>query len=261
MASYEELLNTYNWKNFRLRILKRDGYECPRCYNSLPFIPFYSQSPMKVVVKLDKRLSYLIFPSFDETIENCTVIWNHDKFELLNIEKVPSFRWGTKEEEIEKFIKENFKHIILYPLSEKIGRIMGISNKSSWALLWYTRLGRKLGWHTETEPGVTYQNKVDELRKDFKWLYVAGLHVHHTYYQKGRMPWEYPENSLQTYCWQCHEDLHKNEKIPYLDEHGHEIGKLTPCRRCFGAGEFPEYKHVEAGICFHCRGAKYEELI
>lgn len=30
------------------------------------------------------------------------------------------------------------------------------------------------------------------------------LHVHHTYYEKGLMPWEYPDESLHALCEECH---------------------------------------------------------
>jgi hypothetical protein len=30
------------------------------------------------------------------------------------------------------------------------------------------------------------------------------LHVHHTYYEKGLKPWEYPDSSLQALCVDCH---------------------------------------------------------
>ncbi len=32
------------------------------------------------------------------------------------------------------------------------------------------------------------------------------LHVHHTYYEKGREPWDYPNDSLISLCEQCHEN-------------------------------------------------------
>lgn len=35
------------------------------------------------------------------------------------------------------------------------------------------------------------------------------LHVHHRYYEKGKCPWEYPEDSLQTLCSECHEQTEK----------------------------------------------------
>lgn len=39
------------------------------------------------------------------------------------------------------------------------------------------------------------------------------LHVHHKIYIKGRMPWEYDDDKLETYCLKCHEMIHefKNE--------------------------------------------------
>lgn len=32
------------------------------------------------------------------------------------------------------------------------------------------------------------------------------LHVHHTYYEKGRCPWEYPIDSLECLCETCHSE-------------------------------------------------------
>lgn len=32
------------------------------------------------------------------------------------------------------------------------------------------------------------------------------LHVHHLYYVKGKMPWEYDNSALVTYCEECHEE-------------------------------------------------------
>ena len=32
------------------------------------------------------------------------------------------------------------------------------------------------------------------------------LHVHHTYYEKGCAPWEYPDESLQCLCEKCHRE-------------------------------------------------------
>lgn len=31
------------------------------------------------------------------------------------------------------------------------------------------------------------------------------LHVHHTYYEKGLRPWEYPDDSYRCLCEDCHE--------------------------------------------------------
>jgi len=32
------------------------------------------------------------------------------------------------------------------------------------------------------------------------------LHIHHTYYEKGLKPWEYPDVSLRTLCEDCHKN-------------------------------------------------------
>lgn len=34
------------------------------------------------------------------------------------------------------------------------------------------------------------------------------LHVHHTYYQAGKLPWQYPINAYETLCKDCHSKEH-----------------------------------------------------
>jgi hypothetical protein len=36
------------------------------------------------------------------------------------------------------------------------------------------------------------------------------LNVHHTYYEKGKSPWEYPAYSLHTLCEECHEIIQEH---------------------------------------------------
>lgn len=43
------------------------------------------------------------------------------------------------------------------------------------------------------------------------------LDVHHTYYIKDRLPWEYPDYSLITLCKDCHEFLHERKKAARYD--------------------------------------------
>lgn len=89
------------------------------------------------------------------------------------------------------------------------------------------------------------------------------LHVHHKYYIMGRLPWEYKKEVLTTLCNWCHWDLHQNHIIKiYQDSISGLLElRLTPCERCYGAGVFPEYSHVHSGICFKCKGTRYEEFI
>jgi hypothetical protein len=86
--------------------------------------------------------------------------------------------------------------------------------------------------------------------------------VHHTYYIQGRLAWEYPDEDLILLCHKCHLKFHQENTVNvYLDYKNGTILTYSPCNRCHGAGYFDEYKHVENGICFRCKGARYEELI
>ncbi len=38
------------------------------------------------------------------------------------------------------------------------------------------------------------------------------LNVHHSYYESGTAPWEYPMRSLVTYCEECHKIRHEEQK-------------------------------------------------
>ena len=89
------------------------------------------------------------------------------------------------------------------------------------------------------------------------------LHVHHKCYIEGLDPWEYNDSDLVTLCEHCHNDTHRLYKVPYYQLRN---GKLVliekePCKRCGGAGVFPEYRHVLNGICFRCLGQRFEEAI
>lgn len=105
----------------------------------------------------------------------------------------------------------------------------------------------------------------NEYRGGFKIVLAKDpyyLHVHHKYYIISNLPWDYPNESLITLCNWCHSKFHENSTVSiYLQKNGDLIEMYyTPCYRCYGAGILPEYKHVQKGICFRCKGSKYEEL-
>lgn len=101
---------------------------------------------------------------------------------------------------------------------------------------------------------------IDGMNK-LSWTFAKGLNVHHTYYQDGKLPWEYPDAALETYCSLCHKELHAKKKIPRLSASGEEIGFMTPCPRCSGLGWLEDYNYYQGGVCFCCGGAKYIELM
>jgi hypothetical protein len=108
--------------------------------------------------------------------------------------------------------------------------------------------------------------KLEEGYKIFEYA-IAGnsryqiyLHVHHKYYIADRLPWDYPDEALITMCSKCHYEFHQNNVVDIFDKNGRRM-ILTPCHRCNGAGIFPEFTHVIGGLCFRCKGAKFEEYI
>ena len=89
------------------------------------------------------------------------------------------------------------------------------------------------------------------------------LQVHHRHYIIDNLPWEYPDNDLQTLCNWCHCLAHKNGYVNFYRKIDGELVKanFTPCEKCHGAGWLPQYEHIEDGICFRCQGLKFDELI
>lgn len=56
------------------------------------------------------------------------------------------------------------------------------------------------------------------------------LHVHHSYYLKGKKPWQYPMGSMIVLCEKCHKWVHarqKEEKHARFYEQ-HEITQVAP---------------------------------
>jgi hypothetical protein len=86
------------------------------------------------------------------------------------------------------------------------------------------------------------------------------LQVHHRFYIRGSLPWEYPDEALATLCLACHRGLHEKEQVLVYDIVDGKLVRINwrPCIRCLGAGFFPQYDHIEGGVCFRCRGARFD---
>lgn len=83
------------------------------------------------------------------------------------------------------------------------------------------------------------------------------LEAHHTRYILNRLPWDYKNEDLITLCNHCHTEFHQHNKVPVYSEDELIELEYEPCPNCNGTGYIPEYKHVQAGICFQCNGEKY----
>ncbi|OSZ81143.1 hypothetical protein CAP36_07875 [Chitinophagaceae bacterium IBVUCB2] len=87
------------------------------------------------------------------------------------------------------------------------------------------------------------------------------LEVHHKAYIYHALPWNYPEEWLETLCDVCHHKKHfgEGEVLPvmpktYKDRSRQVEVRLDPCIRCEGKGYILEYKHFQRGVCFDCGG-------
>lgn len=109
-------------------------------------------------------------------------------------------------------------------------------------------------WIEEDPNCLPNRNRVVEAGKRYH------LEIHHHLYIVNRLPWDYDDKHLITYCNWCHHEFHKNNKVPIYNEDLSAELNYTPCFRCNGAGWFPEYSHVSQGVCFRCDGTRYEEL-
>ena len=68
------------------------------------------------------------------------------------------------------------------------------------------------------DPRWLLKRKVILKRDDFKCIQCGSkikLQVHHTYYAGGYQPWEYPDDSLITFCEICHKKWHELNKIEF----------------------------------------------
>ncbi len=250
--SYAELLMDEKWQEKRQGIIKRDNNCCQKCNN-------ISQLP---------ELEYGVFHSVNTTKKTINAL-------VRRAVTLVEFRCP------ESILKDNFKNHIFYFYRLNGFKIMvGIREMTFNEVnvfgesIHYSDIIKAIVQPSNNVPmdilsNEEYDSRYERLSEVVKklnssqhiWKYFKGLHVHHTYYQHNKMPWEYPDESLQTLCINCHIQLHKEQTIPVLDENGVNIGEYHYCDRCSGAGWFPQYLHVEEGICFKCKGARYVELI
>lgn len=228
--TYEELLSDDRWGSKRNQIIIRDRLQCTLCANERLLTNSFTGA-LVLKGKNDQGALYGFMGSVTTGITSSKKIFLKNDTSITDV----VISQGDIVYIDSEFVNEPFL------------KILGIR---SW--LQQDRQAVTKRWEN-----LPFANNYNE----FEWKYVPGLHVHHKYYQIGLKPWGYPDEALQTLCWVCHEELHKTCKVDLLDERGKVIKYLTPCHRCYGAGVFPEYRHIIKGLCFHCRGAKYEEMI
>ncbi len=228
-TKYQQLLASREWKEKRETILQRDGRKCQRCENK----KYLSISDLQVSIvgkhfnyNGQKMVKYIGGGSdFVNRIPNSTVVEDFNLY-LWNIEK-KSLMAICSFDIVGQFGIEKATKLITASLS-------GLSNN------------KVPNW-------LKFLQKKPEL---FTWNFTKNLQVHHTYYQLGKMPWEYPDDSLQTLCGSCHQETHAETETFVLDEYGQRTS-LRNCNRCKGTGHLPQFWYFHSGICFACNGNRF----
>lgn len=261
--TYEEQLLTEDWKALRAKVLDRDKYNCTQCNNQkyltndselrIGFIESTSTKMYgfivldintfehnKMICKIsneqnDKIISpsFLYFTINDKKWINviaCRHLTSLEKYNYIDAPKLELVEYNLKKIQGKKLdINSLFNNFHIEDNSPELKKLLNpivAEIKESWT--------------------------------SFEWHYTKGLHIHHNYYQIGKLAWEYPLNAFTTLCWNCHETLHKDCEIEIRDINGNILDYKEVCPRCHGAGWFPEYKHVDNGICFECGGNKFK---
>lgn len=241
-STYQEELEMPEWQKKRNTILDRDGHRCQLCGKgkssfteinnvTVHFGINYSSNISKDALS-ERHFSIAVFKSlFDISKINIykkdnklIAITSNGMVGMMNIKDINNI--PKADNLIVKLIRVEYGQLSFIITDDLLGNI-GDN-------------GLEYGFYISKNPIV--------------------LNVHHKQYILGHKAWEYPDTDLVTLCNECHSAIHKTlgAKV-YSDEHGYmrEI-LLTPCTKCNGTGYFPEYKHVENGVCFRCRGRRFE---
>lgn len=222
---YPELLDTEEWQEKRFQIIGRDESTCQN-YSCNKKLTATEKSENVTILKISWHLD-----KNDKCYFKCEILYMKSNTNLGVTKTVILHEYDIAVKEVFKDIsdfieKHNLKENTTLPQGEEI--------------IYYKKV---------LLPS-NYVNNKDLF-----------LHVHHEYYMKKhksyKLPWEYNGEALITYCSDCHQEWHKNNKtkIYELDENGNKKEvEYIKCPKCEGVGWLPEFKHIARGICFDCWG-------
>lgn len=222
MATYAELLQDEKWLNKRKEILNRDKRICQNCHNNQYYSNFKKSEI--IYIKCQDNILFMEMNLGDPRI-------HQGIFKYL----VKFLDEDNIRQDVE-FYSNDYKHKTDYLNGHNLFYKESNENDddSKFEIL-------------------CINNPLDSIDVFF----CKDLHVHHKYYRKGLLPWQYPNEALITLCWHCHEELHENTEVKIYDENGEFIGSKQPCYKCHGAGFLPEYSYHMNGICFACNGERF----
>lgn len=203
--SYAELLKDERWKDKSLSIKKRDEFKCQLCFNKSPLEEF-EISRLRLTIIKGKLTLFTRVNEDGEPIRKISMTdLKIDKFfkKYKQEGKVPMMLFSYDENKDSDFFSHIGTFLLLEDKYEKETFGIDDSIKSRQIHEYEKKLKTEI---------------LTSLYKELEWLELKLLHTHHQYYQLNKMPWEYPDSALITLCWNCHENLHKNNKIKVYDE-------------------------------------------
>ncbi|MDC2165250.1 hypothetical protein [Bacteroides thetaiotaomicron] len=281
---YEELLKKKEWEEKRYEILARDNYTCQDCgcrgINNDIFFPISKISDLNKLLP-DILLNGDNFESFcnginwvDRSIKSpahlqveilnnklCIyTIYAHDVFES-------PFRFVADNELSNIHFKEiNINDICLLYKDRKVekGRLFAFlftenMGQANYAAINYFCKNEKL---EILELDILFENKYFHFSFSHLHFYnerilfkFTPLNIHHQYYIRSKVPWEYDNNALVTLCSHCHQKRHQQTSVPLYTLDRQLICSALPiCERCHGTGYLPQFHYYMGGICFKCHG-------
>lgn len=259
MSTYQELLDDPRWKEKRQEILERDKHTCQRCGHN----------------EKDKKLFTIIkFEDLKikpELIEYKTI----DLFDTINIVEV----------QLNKKIVVTAKSILNENELSNLGINAQFLLKLSNFDIRNNEFNGSLGSSNNTDHFKNFNTNnafIGGLSKNgifidceniwitpYFSLYQSNfytdyidnsLQVHHKCYRSNMEIWGQPDDEYITLCNSCHKTVHIHQNIPFYDANNKIIDWMTPCTRCNGSRYFSQYKHVQSGICFKCKGSGRENI-
>jgi|GEM_PF-3819089 len=174
--SYQDDLNSPEWRSKRKEIIIRDNLKCTKCNNAN-------------LIK-DSLIGLLRYKGYNEKGTSFN-FYGYNGLDVL-VRKLVRIKRGAT---LVPFGSLAFNIAYIDPEFEDntFARIMAIREMQPFE----DELPVSL--YDEKFKQNTYRLR-DKIDDNYNWKIVPALHVHHTYYQINLKPWEYLNESLQTLC-------------------------------------------------------------
>lgn len=257
--TYQDKLQTKEWKSKRKEILSRDKNSCQRCginrYNEIPTKAIILESSILKSFGFAEVVSNMINVSLVKIVEANTDL----NIVVKNLTGLTTIDRSKNYFLIINFIKKNkndysFKGV---KFAEAINQQMFEGQRYESFKKQYQETLVKGNFEIDKFGFFLMIAKDDEIFGKQS----SPLEVHHLCYRKNTEIWNQKNEEYATLCNICHQITHQHFKIPVIDSNNVKIESLVPCKKCGGRRILSEFRHVEGGICFRCRGEGFENYI